>query len=88
MLHSSSVKTTYSITSAQANLPTVVRECAKGLITITKRDEAVAYVVSRERMETLLETMEILANPKAMKALKDAREGKTKYYPLESLDED
>jgi antitoxin YefM len=82
------VKTTYSITSAQANLPKVVREAAHGLITITKRDEAVAYVVSRERMETLLETMEILANPKAMKALKDAREGKTKYYPLESLDED
>jgi prevent-host-death family protein len=82
------VKTTYSITSAQANLPKVVRECAKGLITITKRDEAVAYVVSRERMETLLETMEILANPKAMEAIRKDREGKTKYYPLESLDED
>lgn len=82
------MKTTYSITSAQANLPKVVRESIHGLITITKRDEAVAYVVSRERMETLLETLEILANPKAMKALKDAREGKTKYYPLEALDED
>jgi antitoxin YefM len=88
MIYSSVVKTTYSITSAQANLPKVVREAAKGLITITKRDEAVAYVVSRERMETLIETLEILGNPKAMKALKDAREGKTKYYPLESLDED
>ena len=88
IIYSYVVKTTYSITSAQAKLPTLVRECAKGLITITKRDEAVAYVVSRERMETLLETMEILANPKAMKALKDAREGKTKYYPLESFDED
>jgi len=82
------VKTTYSITSAQAKLPTLVRECAKGLITITKRDEAVAYVVSRERMETLLETMEILGNPKAMEAIRKDREGKTKYYPLESLDED
>ena len=82
------MKTTYSITNAQAKLPAIVRECTKGLITITKHDEAVAYVVSRERMETLLETMEILGNPKAMKALQDAREGKTKYYPLESLDED
>jgi antitoxin YefM len=82
------VKTTYSITSAQAKLPTLVRECAKGLITITKRDEAVAYVVSRERMETLLETMEILANPKAMEILRKDRQGKLKYYPLESLDED
>ncbi|MCE0521405.1 MAG: type II toxin-antitoxin system Phd/YefM family antitoxin [Methylacidiphilales bacterium] len=82
------MKTTYSITSAQAKLPMLVRECAKGLITITKRDEAVAYVVSRERMEAIIETLEIMGNPKAMKALKDAREGKTKYYPLESLDED
>lgn len=82
------MKTTYSITSAQANLPTVVRECTKGLITITKHDEAVAYVVSRDRMETLIETMEILSNPKAMEALRKDRQGKTKYYPLESLDED
>ena len=88
MIYSSFVKTTYSITSAQAKLPTLVRECAKGLITITKRDEAVAYVVSRERMETLLETMEILANPKAMEILRKDRQGKLKYYPLESLDED
>ena len=88
IIYSSIVKTTYSITSAQAKLPTLVRECAKGLITITKRDEAVAYVVSRERMEAIIETLEIMGNPKAMKALKDAREGKTKYYPLESLDED
>ena len=86
--YSLTVKTTYSITSAQANLPKVVRESVHGLITITKRDEAVAYVVSRERMEAIIETLEIMGNPKAMKALKDAREGKVKYYPLESLDED
>jgi antitoxin YefM len=82
------VKSTYSITKAQANLPKLVRESAHGLIGITKRDETVAYVVSRERMEAIIETLEIMGNPKAMKALKDAREGKTKYYPLESLDED
>ncbi len=88
ILYSLDVRTTYSITSAQAKLPTLVRECAKGIVTITKRDEAVAYVVSRDRMEAIIETLEIMGNPKAMKALKDAREGKTKYYPLESLDED
>ena len=82
------MKTTYSVTQAQAKLPALLRECVHGTIAITKHDEAVAYVVSRDRMEALLETMEILANPKAMKALKDAREGKTKYYPLETLDED
>ena len=82
------MKTTYSITSAQANFPKLVRESEHSLVAIKRRDETVAFVISRERMESILETMEILANPKAMKALKDAREGKTKYYPLESLDED
>lgn len=82
------MKTTYSITGAQANLPTLVRESTGGLITITKHDEPVAYVVSRERMEAIIETLEILGNPKAMKALEDARQGKTRYYPLEVIDED
>lgn len=82
------MKATYSITSAQANLPKVVREAARGLITITKRNEAVAYIVSKERLETIFETLEIMANPKAMEALRKDRRGKTKYYPLESLDED
>ncbi len=82
------MKTTYSITSAQANLPRVVRESENALIKITKRDETVAYVVSKDRMESILETLEIMGNPKAMEAIRQDRAGKTKYYPLESLDED
>ncbi len=39
-------------------------------------------------MEAIIETLEILGNPKAMKALEDARQGKTRYYPLEVIDED
>ena len=31
--------------------------------------------------------MEILANPEAMKAIRDYEEGKTKYYPLSILEE-
>jgi antitoxin YefM len=82
------VKTTYSITKAQANLPRIVRESVHGLIGIKKRDETVAFIVSRERMESMLETMEILGNPKAMEVLRKDRAGKLKYYPLGSLDED
>ncbi len=88
MVYSFFVKNTYSITKAQANFPKVVRECRDGAIAITKHDEAVAYVISRERLESFFETMEILANPKAMEALRKDRQGKLKYYPLESLDED
>ncbi len=82
------MKTTYSITKAQANLPRIVRESVHGLIGNKKRDETVAFIVSRERMESILETMEILGNPKAMEVLRKDRAGKLKYYPLGSLDED
>jgi prevent-host-death family protein len=79
--------TTYSVTEAQAKFPAVVREAAEQPVIITRRDKVVGYLLSPERFETLMETMEILANPEAMKAIRDAEEGKTKYYPLSILDE-
>jgi hypothetical protein len=33
-------------------------------------------------MEAIVETMELLANPKAMKAIGDDRAGRTKFLPL------
>jgi hypothetical protein len=39
-------------------------------------------------MEALLETMEILANPRAMRAIRRDQSGKGKYLPLSALDED
>ena len=78
---------TYTITRAQANLPKVVRESLQGLITLTRHDIPVAYVVSKERMEGILETLEVLSNPEAVKALHAAKTGKTKYHSLDSLDE-
>jgi len=79
--------TTYSITEAQAKFPSVVREAAEHPVVITRRDKVVGYLLSPERFEAILETMEILANPEAMKAIRDAEEGKTKYHPISILDE-
>ena len=80
------MKTTFSISEAQAQLPRLVR--SKETITVRKRDEAVAFIVPRERMEALLETMEILANPAARRAIRRDQSGKGKYLPLSVLDED
>jgi len=83
------MKTTYSITHAQSNLPRLVRESADGgAIAITRHDETVAYVVSRERMEAIVETMEILADPDAMRALRDYEKGTTRLLPLKALDDE
>ena len=79
--------TTYSITEAQAKFPAVVREAAEHPVVITRRDKVVGYLLSPERFEAILETMEILANPEAMKAIRDAEEGNTKYHPISILDE-
>lgn len=81
------MKSMYSITQAQHQFPGVVRESAEGgAIAITRHDEIVAYVVSRERMDAIVETMEILANPKAMKALREFETGTSHVHPLEALD--
>jgi antitoxin YefM len=79
------MKNTYSISRAQSNLPRLVRESADGAIAITRHDETVAYVVSRERMEAIVETMEVLANPAAMRALRDYEKGKTRFRTVEDI---
>jgi antitoxin YefM len=82
------MKTTYSVTEAQARLPKLVRETGEGsAIAITRHGETAAYLISKDRMEGILETLEILANPEAMKAIREDRQGKTRYLPIESLDE-
>ena len=40
---------------------------------------------ARERMEAIVETMEILANPEAMKAIAQHRTGKVKFRSLAIL---
>jgi PHD/YefM family antitoxin component YafN of YafNO toxin-antitoxin module len=66
----------------------MVKEVQAGYIaTITKRDEPVAYLVSKARMNSIIETMEILSNPAAMKAIRDNEAGKLKSYSLEDIPE-
>ena len=79
------MKTTFDIAEAQARLPKLVR--AKQTVSLRQDDETVAFLVPRDRMEALLETMEILANPEAMKALRRDQSGKGKYLPLSVLNE-
>ena len=79
------MKTTFDIAEAQVRLPKLVH--TKQTVTLRQDDETVAFLVPRERMEALLETMEIMANPEAMKAIRRDQSGKGKYLPLSVLDE-
>ena len=81
-----SVQSTYSISAAQAQFPAVVRAAQSGrIVGVSKHNETVVYLISRERLEALVETKELLANPTFVRAWKEARAGKGKYHPASTL---
>jgi PHD/YefM family antitoxin component YafN of YafNO toxin-antitoxin module len=83
------MESTYSVTQAQTNLPRLIKEAAvEGSIAITRHQETVAYLISRGRMDAIVETLDLLGNSAAMKALRDYEQGKTKFLPLSALNGD
>ncbi|MEP6604458.1 MAG: type II toxin-antitoxin system Phd/YefM family antitoxin [Spartobacteria bacterium] len=81
------MNSTYSVTEAQTNLPRLLRDASHRSIAIRRHGDVVAYVVSRERMEAIIETLEILGNPEAMKAIRNYERGAIKFRPLSALNE-
>ena len=80
------MSSTYSVTQAQSQLPSLIRKAEGGEpVKILRHNETVAYLISRERMEAIVETMELLANPQAMKAIAAHQGGKVKFLPLAVL---
>ena len=77
---------TYTIKTAQQKFSAVITECEDHPVTITKQGKAVAVLVSMDRMEAIAETMELLADPKAMEAIRKHREGQAVYHDLAALD--
>jgi prevent-host-death family protein len=82
-----SVAEIYTIKTAQQKLSSVIQEAADHPATITKQGKAVAVIMSIDRMEAIAETMEILADVKAMAAIRAHREGRGKYHDVAKLDE-
>jgi prevent-host-death family protein len=79
---------TYSVSEAQSRLPGLIRKAEDGeSIQIRRREETVAVLMSRARMEAIVETIEILANPEAMKAITAYGARKVKLVPLSALDD-
>ena len=82
------MKSTVTTTEAQANLPRLLKQLQnQKSVTITNHGRIAGFLVSKERMEAIIETMEILANPAAMKAIRDYESGAAKGKDISSLDE-
>jgi PHD/YefM family antitoxin component YafN of YafNO toxin-antitoxin module len=78
-------KVTYTISEAQANLPGLCR--AKRRFVISRRDKPVYIAMPLEDYDALIETMELLSNPTAMKTLRAAKSRKLTYKELNLADE-
>lgn len=82
------MKSTVTTTEAQANLPRLLKQLQKQKsVTITNHGRIAGFLVSKERMEAIIETMEILANPMAMKAIREYEAGTAKGKDTSCLDE-
>lgn len=71
------------MTRAQANLPKLAR--SEAITGVTRYNEVVAYIVPRERLESLLDTIDFLSDPKARKAIAKFKAGKMKFHDLEDI---
>lgn len=75
-----------SVTQAQSHFPKLCREAKRVLI--TKRDKPVSVLLPIEDYEAIMETMDLLSKPKAMKILRAAKAGKLAYKKLDLDNED
>jgi prevent-host-death family protein len=82
------MKSTYSIKEAQSKFVGIVHEAEGGkMVTITRHEKAVAFILGADDLDALIETIEILADPVAMKAIADAKAGRGKLYSIDDIKE-
>jgi PHD/YefM family antitoxin component YafN of YafNO toxin-antitoxin module len=76
---------TYTVSQAQARLPRLLKEDS---FAISVHGKVKGFYLSKERLEAMIETMELLGNPEFMTALKEHKSGKGKTYTIEELDKE
>ena len=72
-----------NVTEAQAKLNKLVEQDS---FAISRHGKIVGVFLSRDRIEALIETMELLSNPQFATALKDYETGRMKFHDAKALD--
>jgi hypothetical protein len=75
---------TYTISQAQARLPSLIKEDS---FAISVHGEVKGFFLSKQRLEAMIESIELLENPDFATALKAHQSGKSRTYTVEELDE-
>jgi hypothetical protein len=71
---------TVTITELQGHTPKIVRETEhRGYTAISRSGKIVAFVLSKDRMEALIETMDLMNNPQFISIMKDYKAGKLTF---------
>jgi hypothetical protein len=73
----------FSVSDAQARLPSLLRRL--DAFAIAKHGKTVGFYVSREKLAAILETLEILGNADAMKAIHDFEAGRSEFVEIEDV---
>jgi PHD/YefM family antitoxin component YafN of YafNO toxin-antitoxin module len=76
---------TYTVSQAQAKLPRLIKQDS---FAISVHGKVKGFYLSKERLEAMIETMELLGNPEFLKALKEHKSGKMKFHTVEELDKE
>lgn len=82
------MKSTVSISEGQDSFPALVRAAEHGrVVTVTRHDSPVACVIGHERMSAIAETLEIMGNAAAMRAIAEHKAGRTAFGSLGDIPE-
>jgi PHD/YefM family antitoxin component YafN of YafNO toxin-antitoxin module len=84
ILHKIMSSSTYTISQAQAKLPRLIKEDS---FAISVHGEVKGFYLSKQRLEAMIESIELLENPEFTAALKAHRSGRAKTYTVKELDE-
>ena len=58
-----------------------------GQVCVTDRGQAVAFILSAEKVEAMLETLDVMGDPQAMAAIRDYEAGQTQMKDVSCLDD-
>jgi len=72
-----------NVTEAQARLNKLINTDS---FAISRHGKIVGIYLSKDRIEALIETMELLSDPQFSKALKDYESGRMKFHDTADLD--
>jgi PHD/YefM family antitoxin component YafN of YafNO toxin-antitoxin module len=80
-------RSTITVAELQSQTPKIMRQTQRrGMLAVTREGHITAFLVSRDRLMAMIETMELLASPEAMNAVHEFESGKGKFYTVEELD--